>query len=103
MSVILNNKTDILHHIFGLLKWGILLSPKRLQKSLRVNVDKKLSLRSQIDSVISSCFSILQRIKKLARFLTQEALTLAVMALFTSRLDYANSLYIGLPKISYSD
>lgn len=54
-------------------------------------------MKAQISSVVSASFFQLRRIRKISRFLTREALTLVILALVISRLDYANSLYLGIP------
>lgn len=71
--------------------------PASSVKSLGILISNDLSMKAQIGAVVSSCFFQLRKLRKISRFLTTEALTLAILALVTSRIDYANSLYVGIP------
>lgn len=71
--------------------------PASSAKSLGIVISNDLSLNAQIGSVVSASFFQLQRINKISRFLSRDALTLVILALVISRLDYANSLYVGIP------
>ena len=60
--------------------------------------DSEFTLVPQVNSVVKSCYSHLRQIAHIRQFLTLDATATLVNAIITSRLDYANSLLIGLPK-----
>lgn len=72
-------------------------SPVSSVKSLGIIISNDLTMKAQINSVVSACFFHLRRIRKIRRFLTTEALLQVILALVMSRIDYANSLYAGIP------
>ena len=53
--------------------------------------------KSQIHSVTRTCYMHIHMLKKLKKHLTAPALHMLVHAFIISRLDYANSLYYGIP------
>ncbi|XP_066490600.1 oxysterol-binding protein-related protein 8-like [Tiliqua scincoides] len=57
----------------------------------------QLSLESQVTVVANGAFAQLQLVRQLRPYLCQLDLTTVVHALVTSRLDYCNTLYMGLP------
>ena len=66
-------------------------------KSLGVIFDPALSMDNQVKSVVRTCFMQLHRIGRLRRCLNDHAIKTLVHGLITSRLDYCNALYTGLP------
>lgn len=66
-------------------------------KNLGVSLDATLSMKSQIQSVAGTCFGILRMVRNFLPLLSVPHRKTIVQALVTSRLDYANSLYLGLP------
>jgi hypothetical protein len=64
---------------------------------LGVKIDQTLSMHEQISSVCRASFLELRRIASIRPYLTECASARLVTALVTSRLDYCNSLYSGLP------
>ena len=55
---------------------------------------------NQISNVCKKCYFYIAWINKIGRFLDFDVTKSLVHALVISRLDYCNSLYIGLPKYS---
>ena len=55
-------------------------------------------MEKQINAVTRSGYLGIRKINRIRRFITQEACRSLVQAWVTSRLDYANVLYFGLPK-----
>lgn len=47
--------------------------------------------------MVSKCFFQMRKLRKIHRLLTKKAMTQAVIATVLSHLDYANSVYLGLP------
>ena len=71
-------------------------------KNLGVFFDSALSFNKQISSVVKGSFYQLRTIAKLKPILTHTDLVTITHAFITSRLDYCNSLYLGLPQSSIS-
>ena len=66
-------------------------------KNLGVYFDSTLSMKRQINCVSSSMLYHLRNISSIRRLLTQEATAMLIHSLVTSRLDYCNILYHGIP------
>ena len=60
-------------------------------------MDSELTLAIHINKVCKVCYMHIRNIYKIRRFLTTNATKALVQATITSRLDYCNSLYHGLP------
>lgn len=65
-------------------------------RNLGVIIDSSLSFDKQINSVVRSSFYHLKIIAKLKPFLSFNDLETVVHAFISSRLDYCNSLYVGI-------
>ncbi len=73
------------------------VAPNKVARNLGIMIDDHLSFSDHIASVARSCRFSLFNIKKIRPYLTLYATQLLVQALVISRLDYCNSLLIGLP------
>lgn len=71
-------------------------------KNLGVIFDNGLKFDKQINSVVRSSFYHLRSIAKLKAFLRVKDLETVIQSFISSRLDYCNSLYLGLAKSSLS-
>ena len=60
-------------------------------------MDQHLHMDKQVTAICKSCNYQLRRLSSIRRYLTTNATKNAVQALITSRLDYCNSLLVGLP------
>jgi hypothetical protein len=67
-------------------------------KNLGVVIDSHLSLEAQIRSVCKKAFYQIRRISRIRKFLDLPTCNSLVCALVSPHLDYANSLYYGLPE-----
>ncbi|XP_068089915.1 uncharacterized protein [Hyperolius riggenbachi] len=67
-------------------------------RSLGVLIDWDLNFRTQISAVVKSSYFHLKNIAKIKHLIPPEDLPTLVHAFITSRLDYCNALYTGLPK-----
>ena len=65
---------------------------------LGVILDSNLKLERQISSVCQTCFYYLRKLYSYKRYLDFEQRVLFVRCYILSRLDYCNSLYLGLPE-----
>ena len=67
-------------------------------RNLGVILDSELCLDKQICAAVKNSFYQLRVIAKIKPFLSPKDLEKIIHAFITSRLDYCNSLYIGLPQ-----
>ncbi len=67
-------------------------------KNLGILFGSNLSLLSHINTVTKAAYFQLNKISRVKRYLTPQALRIAVHALISSKVDYCNSLLFGLPK-----
>ncbi len=65
--------------------------------NLGVTWDTELSLKKQVENTCKSAFYHLRNIYRIRKCLSKSDTETLVHAYITSRLDYCNSLYIGLP------
>ncbi|KAF7248769.1 Transcription elongation factor A protein 2 [Varanus komodoensis] len=76
---------------------GVALPLRDKVRSLGVLLDPELSLEAQVTAVARSAFLQLRLIHQLRPFLENDCLATVTHALVTSRLDFCNALYVGLP------
>ncbi|KAF7236187.1 putative RNA-directed DNA polymerase from transposon BS [Varanus komodoensis] len=82
---------------FDLALNGVALPLRDKVCSLGVLLDPELSLEAQVTAVARSAFLQLQLINQLCPYLEYDCLATVTHALVTSRLDFCNALYVGLP------
>uniref|UniRef100_A0A803TMD6 Reverse transcriptase domain-containing protein n=1 Tax=Anolis carolinensis TaxID=28377 RepID=A0A803TMD6_ANOCA len=76
---------------------GAALPLKAQVRSLGVLLDSALTLDAQVSAVAGRAFAQLKLVRQLRPYLVKSDLATVVHALVTSRLDYCNALYVGLP------
>ncbi|KAF7246492.1 PDZ domain-containing RING finger protein 4, partial [Varanus komodoensis] len=81
----------------GSVGWRIGLRRGDKFHSLGVLLDPELSLEAQMTAVARSAFLQLWLIHQLRPYLEYDCLATVTHALVTSRLDFCNALYVGLP------
>ena len=59
--------------------------------------DSCMQMKALVNSVVMSCHHQLRKIGNIRTYLSTEAATNVIHAFISGRLDYANSLLIGLP------
>src|SRR6218665_2694611 len=69
-------------------------SPK--VKTLGVTLDSKLTFRPHITNLCKSCFYHIRAIRHIRSALTKDMSQTIGCSLVSSRLDYANSLFVGV-------
>lgn len=77
---------------------GAVIRPQKQVRNLGVLFDSQMSMLPQIKNTVRTCYFHLQTISRIRANLTEEACAAAVRALILSRLDYANSLLVGVPE-----
>jgi hypothetical protein len=65
--------------------------------NLGVNMDQTMSMETQVNSICKKAHYQLHNIKSIRKYLDENATRAIVQALVMSRVDYCNSLYLGLP------
>ncbi|KAF7253829.1 Lymphoid-restricted membrane protein [Varanus komodoensis] len=76
---------------------GVALPLRDKVHSLGVLLDPELSLEAQVTAVARSAFFQLRLIHQLRPYLEDDCLATVTHVLVTSRLDFCNALYMGLP------
>ncbi|KAF7244472.1 VWFA and cache domain-containing protein 1 [Varanus komodoensis] len=82
---------------FDLVLNGATLPLRDKVRSLGVLLDPELSLEAQVTAVARNAFLQLRLINQLRPYLEYYCLATVTHALVTSRLDFCNALYVGLP------
>ena len=67
-------------------------------KTLGVYIDSELKLLTHVNKIVSSSFNTLGNISRIRHHLDCESTKILVQALIISKLDYCNSLFLGIPQ-----
>ena len=81
---------------------GTLISPTDSARNLGVIFDNNLSFNKQISSVCKNSFYHIRQLKQVRSSLDHKSTIILANSLVSSKLDYCNSLYYGLPSSSLS-
>ena len=73
--------------------------PCESAKNLGVVLDSSLSFRSHIDSIVKTCNFHIRNLYMIKDFVNMKNLVTLVHSLIISKMDYCNSLFIGLPNV----
>ena len=85
---------------FGVMSFGdTQLVPCESAKNLGVVLDSSLSFRSHIDSSVKTCNFHICNLYMIKDFVNRKNLVTLVHSLTVSKVDYCNSLFIGLPNV----
>jgi len=66
-------------------------------RDLGVVLDSELSMKYHIGKVTSTCYYHLRRLHHIRKYVTRETMIQLVMSFVISRIDYCNSVLVGLP------
>ncbi len=72
------------------------ITPSPSVRLLGVIIDSELNMSAQVNSMVSTCFYHLRRLRTIRRSLPLEASKTLINAFIVSRLDYCNGLLAGL-------
>ena len=98
--VICGNVRDVSVAKFGVMNFGnTQLVPCESAKNLGVVLDSSLSFRSHIDSIVKACNFHIRNMYMIKDFVNRKNLVTLVHLLIVSKVDYCNSLFIGLPNV----
>jgi len=73
------------------------VTPVSSIQDLGVYLDADVSMTTHISRTAASCFGILRQLQSIQRSLPRHAVVLLVTSLVLTKLDYCNSLWVGLP------
>ena len=73
------------------------VEPTQCAKNIGVTFDCQLSMDKHIRNVSRSAFYSLRNISNIRKYLTTTSATTLVHAFITSKIDYCNALFVGLP------
>lgn len=83
---------------FGVLNFGgAQLLPCETVKNLGVTFDSTLSFNNHIDSIVKNCNFHIRNLYAIKKFVNRQNLLTLIHSLVVSRVDYCNSLLVGLP------
>jgi hypothetical protein len=77
---------------------GCEVKPSAKAKNLGVIVNHNATMDEQVSSVCRSCYQQLHCLRKIQRFVSRDAMEKLIHAFITSKVDYCNALYIGIPQ-----
>jgi hypothetical protein len=69
-------------------------------KNLGVIFDENMNFRTHIRKTAKTCYGLLRAIAKIRKFISKSDCIKLIYATVVSRMDYANSLLIGLPEVT---
>jgi len=73
------------------------VSPSPWVRDLGIFIDADLSMRTQVQRTVASCFATLRQLRSIRRSVPASVYQSLVVALVLSRLDYGNITLIGIP------
>ena len=83
---------------FGTLNLGdVSLHPGEHARNLGILFDPKLNFKYHINSLVKSCNYHIRNLYAVRRYLSKDILISLAHSLIVSRIDYCNSLFLGLP------
>ena len=98
--VIWGNLRNVSLANFGVMSFGnTQLVPCESAKNLGVVLDSSLSFRSHVDSIVKTCNFHIRNLYMIKDFVNRKNLVTLVHSLIVSKVDYCNSLFIGLPNV----
>ena len=99
--IVRGNLRNDLRADFGMLHFeNTRLVPCEWAKNLGGVLDSPLSFRPHIDSVVKTCNFHIHNLYMIRNFINRDNLLSHVHSLIVSKIDYCNSLLVGLPKVT---
>ena len=75
-----------------------LVSPVTAVRDLGVYLDADVSMTAHVTATVRTCFAALRQIRSVRRSLSREALLTLIRALVVTKLDYCNSVLVGVSR-----
>jgi len=79
------------------LKIACSVSPVKSIRDLGIHIDSDLTMQMHVKCAASRCFASLRQLRQIRHLVPTAILQMLVVALVHSRLDYGNSVLVGLP------
>jgi len=76
---------------------GIYITPVKSVRDLGIYIDADLSMRMHLQKTVSCCFATLRQLHQICRSVPASTFQKLVVALVHFRLDYGNSVLVGIP------
>ena len=76
---------------------GCSVSPVKSVRDLGIHIDSDLTMQTHVKRTVSRCFASLRQLRQIRHLVPTATLQMLVVALVHSRLDYGNSVLVGLP------
>jgi len=76
---------------------GVPITPAMYVRNLRIYLDRNLSMRTHVQRTVSRCFAALRQLRQIRHSVPASTFQTLVVALIYFRLDYGNSVLVGLP------
>ena len=76
---------------------GVPITPALFVRDLGIYIDANLSMRIHVQRTVSRCFAALRQLRQIRRCVPATTFQMLVIALVHSRLDYGNSVLVGIP------
>lgn len=77
----------------------VIIPSSTVVRNLGVLIDANLSMRAQVDLIVSKCFLTLRHLRSVRRYVSSPVIQSMVTSLVISRLDYCNGVLFGLPAV----
>jgi len=76
---------------------GVPIAPAVYVRDLGIYLDRDLSMRTHVQRTVLRCFAALRQLRQIRHSVVAAAFQTLVVALVHSRLDYGNSVLVGIP------
>jgi len=76
---------------------GVPITPAMYVRDLGIYLDRDLSMRTRVQRTVSRCFAALRQLRQIRHSVPASTFQTLVVALIHSRLDYGDSVLVGLP------
>ena len=80
---------------------GVDVPVQQSLKYLGVRLDSTMSMTNQVSSICRACYYEIRRISSIKKFLSSDALKTLVVSRVLSRLDYCNSIFVGMSEENF--
>lgn len=80
---------------------GVSVTPVPCVRDLGIYLDGDLTMRTHVQRTVSRCFAALRQLRQIRRHIPASTFQMLAVALVHSRLDYGNSVLVGLPAYLY--
>ena len=77
------------------------ITPALFVRDLGIYIDADLSMRIHVQRTVSRCFAALRQLRQIRRCVPVTTFQMLVVALVHSRLDYGNSVLVGMDPTYY--